>query len=59
MREIAAGLVAAGAKAVIAGCTEIPLVLGESDLDVPFISSTEVLARRTVERATGTQAERS
>lgn len=59
MRAIAAGLVAAGAEAVIAGCTEIPLVLGESDLDVPFISSTEVLARRTVERAAGTHAERS
>jgi aspartate racemase len=59
MRAIAAGLIAAGAEAVIAGCTEIPLVLGESDLEVPFISSTEVLARRTVERATGTHAERS
>ena len=35
----------------LAGCTEIPLVLGPGELDVPFISSTPVLARRTVAMA--------
>jgi aspartate racemase len=51
MRGIARGLVDRGAEVIIAGCTEIPLVLGHDDLDVPFVSSTEVLARRTVAMA--------
>jgi len=48
MRRIATELMAQDADVIVAGCTEIPLVLGSADLDVPFISSTEVLARRTV-----------
>jgi aspartate racemase len=59
MLAIAAELVAEGAEAVIAGCTEIPLVLGENDVDVPFISSTEVLAQRTVDIATRSETPRS
>lgn len=55
MRAIAAGLIARGAESVIAGCTEIPLVLEAADLDVPFISSTEVLAARTVAAARDVQ----
>jgi len=51
MREFADALVARGAEAIIAGCTEIPLVLDESMLDVPLISSTDVLAQRTVQLA--------
>lgn len=51
MRELANALVARGAEAIIAGCTEIPLVLNESMLDVPLISSTDVLAQRTVQLA--------
>lgn len=50
---LAGRLAAAGAEAVIAGCTEIPLVLGADAAGLPVISSTEVLARRTVEYATG------
>jgi aspartate racemase len=38
---------------VIAGCTEIPLVLKPDQLTVPLISSTDELARRTVSLATG------
>jgi aspartate racemase len=41
-------LVDAGADLIIAGCTEIPIVLGETDLRVPVISSTDELARATV-----------
>ena len=53
MRRIADSLIERGAEAVIAGCTEIPLVLEDGDLTVPLISSTDVLARRTVALARG------
>jgi aspartate racemase len=51
MRKLAEGLVDRGAAAIIAGCTEIPLVLDDSMLEVPLISSTDVLAQRTVQFA--------
>jgi aspartate racemase len=44
----AADLVAAGAEAVIAGCTEAPLVMGPADVRVAFIDPGELLARRCV-----------
>ena len=44
-----------GAEAVIAGCTEIPLVLGQHLLSIPLISSTDALAQATVARATGNE----
>lgn len=46
-------LVARGAKVLIAACTEFPLVLDESMFDVAFISSTDELAKKTVEVAFG------
>ena len=52
MRSLAQALVDRGAGAVIAGCTEIPLVLDESQLDVPLLSSTDILAQKTVQLAT-------
>ena len=55
MTALATALVARGAQAIIAGCTEIPLVLDESAVDVPLISSTDVLAARTVAIARGAQ----
>jgi len=48
MRKLAEALVGRGADAIIAGCTEIPLVLDGSMLEVPLISSTDVLAQKTV-----------
>lgn len=45
---IAKRLTASGAQAVIAGCTEIPLVLRPADVDVPCVSSTAALAERTI-----------
>lgn len=51
MVQCAQSLIGRGAEVVIAGCTEIPLVLGADELPVPLISSTDVLARRTVELA--------
>jgi len=53
MSDLAAALVSRGADAIIAGCTEIPLVLGEGDVSVPFISSTDALALKTVKLAAG------
>jgi len=53
MLRLANALVARGAQAVIAGCTEIPLVLNQSMLDVPLISSTDILAEATVAYALG------
>jgi aspartate racemase len=51
MAGIGRALETRGAQAIIAGCTEIPLVLDGSMLSVPLISSTDELARRTVELA--------
>lgn len=53
MTGLANQLIEAGASAVIAGCTEIPLVLKNNDINAPLISSTDVLAKRTVAYATG------
>jgi len=56
-RELAlkqgARLVASGAQAVIAGCTEIPLVLRSGDLEAPVVDATLVLAERCVKMALG------
>lgn len=49
MARLAATLVEAGADTIIAGCTEIPLVLAEAP--VPLLSSTDLLAHRTVQLA--------
>jgi aspartate racemase len=48
MAAMANELVANGAEAVIAGCTEAPLVLGPGDLKVPFVDPGDLLARRCV-----------
>jgi aspartate racemase len=48
MKSYVADLAAGGAEAVIAGCTEVPLVLGARDLKVDFIDPGELLARRCV-----------
>ncbi len=51
MRCVARGLVGEGAEVIVAGCTEVPLVLDDSDLPCPLIDSLEVLAASTVRRA--------
>ena len=53
MAALAEALVSRGAGAIIAGCTEIPMVLDESAVSVPLISSTDALAEITVKLATG------
>jgi aspartate racemase len=51
MRELAENLIERGAEAIVAGCTEVPLVLGPADVPVPFVDSIEILAARTVAAA--------
>lgn len=58
VRNLAENLVGKGAQAIIAGCTEIPLVLDGSMLAVPLIASTDVLAQATVKIARGEIATR-
>ncbi len=48
MRALAESLIDRGAQAVVAGCTEVPLVLSGDALACPLIDSTAVLAERTV-----------
>lgn len=51
--ELTNQLIVRGARVVIAACTEFPLVLNASMFDVGFVSSTDVLARKTVALALG------
>jgi aspartate racemase len=51
--SIMGGLVAGGAEAVIAGCTEIGLLVKEADLAVPYFDTTVLHARAAVDWALG------
>ncbi|MFC5346085.1 aspartate/glutamate racemase family protein [Brevundimonas staleyi] len=48
MERLGAALVGQGAEAVIAGCTEVPLLLSAVDVSVPLVDSAEVLAAACV-----------
>ena len=49
--KIAQELINKGAEVIIAGCTEIPLILKEGDVSVPIIDPTQILAKATVQKA--------
>jgi len=49
--KIAQKLIDKGAEAIIAGCTEIPLILKEGDISFPLIDPTHVLAKIAVQKA--------
>lgn len=51
--DVAASLVRRGAQVVIAGCTEVPLVLDERDLPVPLIDPLRIGATVCIRRAGG------
>ena len=53
MRKLAEALIDNGASIILAGCTEIPLVLDEEMIDVPMVSSTQELAEVTIALAKG------
>jgi aspartate racemase len=42
-------LINKGAQAVVAGCTEVPLVLSQTELSTLFLDATQTLAARCVE----------
>ncbi len=51
MREIATELVTAGAQVLLAACTEVPLVFGPDDAEVPVVSATDALVAATLAAA--------
>ncbi|MCA1669366.1 MAG: amino acid racemase [Thermomicrobia bacterium] len=51
LAEAARYLIDQGAEALIAGCTELPLVFRDGDASVPVIDPTRVLAEAVVRRA--------
>ncbi len=53
MRVLAEALVARGATVVVGGCTEITLVLDDSMLSVPLVSTTDELARAAADICCG------
>ena len=50
---VAEELIANGAQALIMGCTEIPLILGETTFSVPLIDPNEIIANVAVAYAKG------
>lgn len=44
-------LIENGADAIVAGCTEVPLVLSQRDFEIPFIDPMEYLARALIAAA--------
>ena len=51
LTRVSNDLIAAGAEAIIMGCTEIPLALKPKTLPVPLIDPTNILARALVSQA--------
>ncbi len=51
MIKIAEAQIQKGAQSIIAGCTEIPLVLKNGDISIPVIDPTAILAQKAVTEA--------
>jgi len=49
--DVARRLISRGAEAIIAGCTEIPLVLKDEDIPIPLIEPMRIAARASVIKA--------
>ena len=56
VQGVIAGLGARGCDAVVLGCTEIPLLISESDSPLPALDSTRILARAALREATRREA---
>jgi aspartate racemase len=48
MATLARKLEAQGAEVLVAGCTEVPIVLTQDDVEAELISSTDVLVEKTI-----------
>ena len=44
-------LIGKGAEVIVGGCTEIPIVIAQDDIKVPFIDSLTVLAKAAIRKA--------
>lgn len=51
IHRVAMDLIQKGAQSIIAGCTEVPLVLQKGDIPVPFIEPMEITARAAILKA--------
>ena len=49
--DVAKALIGRGAEAIIAGCTEVPLVLEAGDIEVPLIEPLQILAEVSIRMA--------
>ncbi|HEX8413933.1 MAG TPA: aspartate/glutamate racemase family protein, partial [Sphingomicrobium sp.] len=58
-RAIIGRLVARGAEAIILGCTEIMMLVGPEDSDVPLFDTTELHALAAVDYALGGPEQRN
>jgi aspartate racemase len=53
LQRVIGGMQERGCDAVVLGCTEIPLVIGDANSPLPTLDSTRLLARAALERALG------
>ena len=53
LAQAATGLIARGADAIVAGCTEVPLALSQEYLEVPLIDPMVLLAKALIAEARG------
>jgi aspartate racemase len=51
MASVAKGLIRSGSQVLLLACTEIPLVLGPTDVEVPVLDTLDILARAAVREA--------
>lgn len=54
-QQVFAALKDAGCDAVVMGCTEIPVIMGDANSPLPTLDSTRLLARAALARAVGVQ----
>ena len=51
MLQVLGQLIRDKVEAVMAGCTEIPLVLSQADMEIPFINPLRIIARESILKA--------
>lgn len=57
LQAVVGRMKARGCDAIVLGCTELPLVLNDSNCPIPVLDSTRLLARAALHRATGEGAD--